>query len=178
MGFSVTDDSTNEVTKIAEIPYTAGDGIEITNKEVSVGDEISRTWTGTVEEWNAIVDKSPYDGWIINLTNDPAMAGQPVIDIVQENNFNAVTSNAVAENLVKYVDIENVTTAADGAFGFSASDIGGDIISVISFGTHLIIPSAFGGGTYYFVSLDFSNITKEVSTNIGTVRVWYKPFVS
>ena len=99
-GFTVTDDSTNEQTKIAEVPYTAGDGIDITNKEVSVSDEISRTWTGTVEEWNAIVDKSPYDGWIINLTNDPAMAGQPVVDVVANGNMNAVTSNAVYD----YVD--------------------------------------------------------------------------
>jgi hypothetical protein len=94
-GFSVTDDSTNEVTKIAEIPYTAGDGITITNKEVAVSDDISRTWTGTQSQWDAIVDKSPYDGWIINITDDAGVGVGPVVDVVEENNFNAITSNAV-----------------------------------------------------------------------------------
>ena len=106
-GFSVTDDSTNEVTKIAEIPYTAGDGIEITNKEVSVGDEISRTWTGTQAQWDAIVDKSPYDGWIINITDDAGAGVGPVVDVVEDGNMNAVTSNAVyniAQNKMSYVD--------------------------------------------------------------------------
>lgn len=98
-GFSVTDDSTNEVTKIAEIPYTAGDGIEITNKEVSVGDKISRTWTGTKAEWDAIVDKSGYDGWIINITDDAAVGAGPVVDVVQDGNMNAVTSNAVYDTI-------------------------------------------------------------------------------
>ena len=94
-GFSVTDDSTNEVTKIAEIPYTAGDGITITNKEVAVSDDISRTWTGTQSQWDAIVDKSPYDGWIINITDDAGVGVGPVVDVVADGNMNAVTSNAV-----------------------------------------------------------------------------------
>lgn len=99
-GFDVTDDSINGKTKIAEVPYTAGDGIEITNKEISVGDEISRTWTGTKAEWDAISDKSIYDGWIINITDDAAVGSGPVVDVVEDGNLNAVTSNAVYDALV------------------------------------------------------------------------------
>jgi hypothetical protein len=94
-GFTVTDDSTNEVTKVAEVPYTAGDGVDITDKEISLTDEISRTWTGTKAEWNAIVDKSVYDGWIVNITDDTAVGSGPVVDVVEDGNLNAVTSNAV-----------------------------------------------------------------------------------
>lgn len=114
-GFEVTDDSTNEVTKIAEIPYTAGDGIEITNKEVSVGDEISRTWTGTKAEWDAISDKSIYDGWIINITDDAAVGSGPVVDVVEDGNLNAVTSNAVYDTFkVKKLSLPNKNTGAYG----------------------------------------------------------------
>ena len=94
-GFTVTDDSTNEVTKIAEIPYTAGDGINISNKEIVVSDDIARTWTGTTAQWNAIVDKSIYDGWNIEITDDSATGAGVVVDTIADGNMNAVTSNAV-----------------------------------------------------------------------------------
>jgi hypothetical protein len=94
-GFTVTDDSVNGKTKVAEVPYTAGDGVEITEKEISVSDEISRTWTGTKAEWDAIADKSVYDGWIINITDDQASGVGVVVDTVEEGNMNPVTSNAV-----------------------------------------------------------------------------------
>ena len=97
-GFTVTDDSTNGKTKVAEIPYTAGDGVDITNKEISVSDDISRTWTGTKAAWDAIVDKSVYDGWIINITDDQAV-GSYIEDAVTEGSLNAVTSGAVYDAL-------------------------------------------------------------------------------
>ena len=108
-GFSVTDDSTNEVTKIAEIPYTAGDGITITNKEVAVSDDISRTWTGTQSQWDAIVDKSPYDGWIINITDDAGAGVGPVVDVVEDGNMNAVSSNAVYDGLALKANLTQIS---------------------------------------------------------------------
>ena len=99
-GFEVTDDSENGKTKVAEIPYTAGDGVDIINKEISITDDISRTWTGTKAAWDAIVDKSVYDGWIINITDDQTSGVGVVVDEVSEGNMNAVSSNAVFE----YVD--------------------------------------------------------------------------
>lgn len=105
-GFTVTDDSVNGKTKISEVPYTAGDGVEITGKEIAVSDDISRTWTGTRAEWDAIVDKSPYDGWIINITDDPASGMETVVDSVEEGNLGAVTSNAV------YVYVDSMITSA------------------------------------------------------------------
>ena len=104
-GFTVTDDSTNEVTKIQEIPYTAGDGVDITNKEISVSDEISRTWTGTKAQWDAIADKSVYDGWIINITDDQTSGVGIVVDTVEEGNMNAVTSNAVYDTVHGFISI-------------------------------------------------------------------------
>lgn len=107
-GFTVTDDSTNEVTKIQEIPYTAGDGVDITNKEISVTDEISRTWTGTKAQWDAISDKTPYDGWVINITDDQTSGVGVVVDTVTDGNMNAVTSNAVYDLFNTVTVVENV----------------------------------------------------------------------
>lgn len=109
-GFTVTDDSVNGKTKVAEVPYTAGDGVEITEKEISVSDEISRTWTGTKAEWDAIADKSVYDGWIINITDDQASGVGVVVDEATLGNMSAITSNAVA----KVVDRGSVEVIADG----------------------------------------------------------------
>lgn len=107
-GFTVTDDSVNGKTKVAEVPYTAGDGVEITEKEISVSDEISRTLTCTTAEWNAIVDKSVYDGWIINITDDQASGVGVVVDTVEDGNMNAVTSNAVAEALSTIITSDQI----------------------------------------------------------------------
>jgi len=114
-GFTVTDDSVNGKTKVAEVPYTAGDGVEITEKEISVSDEISRTWTGTKAEWDAITDKSVYDGWIINITDDQASGVGVVVDTVEDGNMNAVTSNAVYDAFkVKKLSLVNKNTGAYG----------------------------------------------------------------
>ncbi len=107
-GFTVTDDSVNGKTKIAEVPYTAGDGVEITEKEISVSDDISRTWTGTKAEWDAIVDKSPYDGWIINITDDQAV-GSYIEDAVTEGSLNAVTSGATYDAITNLFSIGKIT---------------------------------------------------------------------
>ena len=107
-GFTVTDDSTNGKTKVAEVPYTAGDGVEITEKEISVSDEISRTWTGTKAEWDAIADKSVYDGWIINITDDSAV-GSYIEDAVTEGSLNAVTSGATYDAITNLFSIGKIT---------------------------------------------------------------------
>jgi hypothetical protein len=133
-GFTVTDDSVNGKTKVAEVPYTAGDGVEITEKEISVSDEISRTWTGTTAEWNAIVDKSVYDGWIINITDDQASGIGVVVDAVQDGNMNAVTSNAVATALADKQDKtdNNLTTTAKTVVG-GINELKNDLIKKVEF---------------------------------------------
>ena len=94
-GFNVTDDSTNEITKVAEIPYTAGDGIDITSKEVSVTADRPATFVGTTQEWDALTTAEKAQYKVVNLTNDIAGGELPVVDVVQDGNLNPVTSNAV-----------------------------------------------------------------------------------
>ena len=101
-GFDVTDDSVNGKTKIAEVPYTAGRGVAITNKEVAVDETIATTFTGTQAEWNALTatEKAKYN--LVNITDDVASGAQVVVDEVTEGNMNAVTSNAVYNSLNRY----------------------------------------------------------------------------
>lgn len=107
-GFTVTDDSVNGKTKVAEVPYTAGDGVEITEKEISVSDDISRTLTCTTAEWNAIVDKSVYDGWTIEITDDQAV-GSYIENAVTEGSLNAVTSGATYDAITNLFSIGKIT---------------------------------------------------------------------
>lgn len=174
-GFDVTDDSVNGKTKIAEVPYTAGKGVEINNKEIAVDESIRTTFVGTQAEWNALTAEEKAEYELVNITDDAASGAQVVVDTVEDGNLNAVTSSATYNALVQYVDLENITTRSDGSFYITSSDIDGEVISVHSHGTHIIVPCAYGSDTYYFASINFSTLTKEVSTNIGTVRVWYKP---
>ena len=100
-GFTVTDDSTNNQTKVAPIPYTAGDLIEITNQEVSVDtDKVKPTFVGTIAEWNNLTAAQKAEYELVNLTDDIAGGQQIVVDVVQDGNLNAVTSNAVYD----YID--------------------------------------------------------------------------
>lgn len=117
-GFDVTDDSVNGKTKIAEVPYTAGKGVEINNKEIAVDESIRTTFVGTQAEWNALTadEKAEYE--LVNITDDAASGAQIVVDEVTEGNMNAVTSNAVHEefqlyNKVKYADIEGSVASSE-----------------------------------------------------------------
>ena len=94
-GFTVTDDSVNEVTKITNIPYTAGDGIEIDDHEVSVTEDRPATFVGTTQEWDALTATEKAQYKIVNLTNDTTGGEMNVVDVVQDGNLNPVTSNAV-----------------------------------------------------------------------------------
>lgn len=104
---TVTDDSTNDMTIITHTPYTAGNKIEITNREISCDETVKGTFIGTKAEWDALsaADKAKYD--IVSLTDDE-ITPAAVVDTVADGNMNPVTSNAVADALkdvVKYVDI-------------------------------------------------------------------------
>lgn len=90
-----------------------------------------------------------------------------------------MSQGVIKNSSIKYVVVENITTAADGFFALNSSNIGGRIVSCIALGTHLIIPSALAiysnNEEYYFASLNASTLAKEASTNIGSVRVYYIP---
>lgn len=94
-GMTVTDDSTSDTTVVAPVPYTAGDKITITDHEIAVDETVTTTFTGTRAEWEALsaTEKAAYN--IVNLTDDPAGSGMVVVDVIQNGNMNAVTSNAV-----------------------------------------------------------------------------------
>ena len=68
--FEVTDDSTNDITVVNEVPYTAGDGIDITNKEVSVDETRPSTFIGTIAEWNTLTTAQKDKYILVNLTDD------------------------------------------------------------------------------------------------------------
>ena len=95
--FEVTDDSVNDITIVNEVPYTAGDGIDITNKEVSVDETRPSTFVGTLNEWNGLTTAEKAEYTIVNITDDPTVGPQVVVDVVEDGNMNPVTSNAVAD---------------------------------------------------------------------------------
>ena len=96
-GLAVTDDSTNDITKVSEVPYTAGDGIDITNKEISVDETRPSTFVGTQAEQNALTTAEKAEYTIVNITDDPVVGPQVVVDAIVDGNMNPVTSNAVAD---------------------------------------------------------------------------------
>lgn len=125
---TVTDDSTNGITKVAPIPYTAGDKIDITNNEVSCDETVKGTFIGTKTEWEALstTDKAKYD--IVNLTDDAA-SPSVVVDIVADGNMNAVTSNAVADALQGKANTADLGTAAAKDFTTSILSGSADLIT-------------------------------------------------
>lgn len=95
-GFNVTDDSTNDITKVAEVPYTAGRAIDIdTNKEIAVEDTVKTTFIGTTAEWEALTTAKKAEYELVSLTDDPAGGDMYVEDAVTEDSTNPVTSGAV-----------------------------------------------------------------------------------
>lgn len=95
---TIADDSTNDATIVTPTPYIAGDKIDITNHVVSTDETVKGTFIGTKAEWEALsaADKAKYE--IVNLTDDTVI-GATVVDKIENNNLNAVTSNAVAKGL-------------------------------------------------------------------------------
>ena len=107
-GFNVSDDSTNDTTIISEVPYTAGRGVEISNKEVSVDDKIKTTFTGTQNDWDSLTDAQKAEYEIVNLTDDIAGGNLLVVDAVEDGNMNPVTSNAVYDAIGQgYILVED-----------------------------------------------------------------------
>jgi hypothetical protein len=119
-GFEVTDDSTNEVTKITDIPYTAGNGIEIDDHEVSVTEDRPATFVGTTQEWDALTAAEKAQYKIVHLTNDQVGGEMVVVDEVEDGNLNPITSNAVADAISNIkipriaVEQKNITTNSSG----------------------------------------------------------------
>ena len=129
-GFTVTDDSTNDTTVITEIPYTAGRGIDITSKEVSLDSSVVTTFTGTKAEWGTLTDDQKAEYTIVNLTDDVAGGEITVVDVVESNNMNPVTSNAVADHLVDQLggtsDTFKFATDGNGNYGYVKKVAGAD----------------------------------------------------
>ena len=94
-GAEATDDSTNDITKVTITPYTAGDGIEIDDHEVSVTEDRPATFVGTTQEWDALTAAEKAQYKIVNLTNDVTGGETVVVDTIENGNLNPVTSNAV-----------------------------------------------------------------------------------
>ncbi len=116
-GATVTDDSTNDKTKVTVTPYTAGDKIDITNHEISVDESVKTTFIGTKAEWEVLssADKAKYD--LVNLTDDQSGV-TTVVDTIADGNMNPVTSNAVynalsTNNIGTYVDISDYNSSSN-----------------------------------------------------------------
>lgn len=95
--FTITDDSTNDMTVVEHNPYIAGDKIEIDDHTINCDDTVKSTFVGTREEWQSLTTEQKAKYEIVNLTDDLASGGTIVVDAVVRGNMNAVTSNAVAK---------------------------------------------------------------------------------
>ena len=112
-GATITDDSTNDVTVITPTPYTAGRKIEIDNYEIAADETLKGTFIGTQNEWNALTTTEKAEYEVVNITDD-LMTGSTVVDVVENNNMNAVTSNAVfnvVNTKVEKINVGNVSTS-------------------------------------------------------------------
>lgn len=98
-GAETIDDSTNDITKVTITPYTAGDGIEIDDHEVSVTEDRPATFVGTTQEWDALTAAEKAQYKVVNLTNDIVGGEIVVVDEVEDGNLNPVTSNAVYDSI-------------------------------------------------------------------------------
>jgi hypothetical protein len=130
---TIADDSTNDVTIVTPTPYTAGDKIDITNHVVSTDETVKGTFIGTKAEWAAVpsADKAKYE--IVNLTDDEVNP-ITIVDSVTDGNMNPVTSNAVYDNLINKVDLDNFTRTFRGSTssGLTTNEI--DLSSISLFG--------------------------------------------
>ena len=177
VGFDISDDSVGNKTVVEEIPYTAGDGIEITNKEVSVDETRPSTFIGTVQEWEGLTSEQKAQYTLVNLTNDPVVGPQVVVDAVQDGNYSPITSNAVYDEfqdrklVVEKIESSSMTTQPStySHYQFSISKAGYTPIGIMGVQTYTvsIIPCewAIVGNT---CSIYVQNISTSALT--GTMR--------
>lgn len=156
-------------------------------------EQTSASSAGTSAEFSidsgsgAIIGDNDYARLYIRIENGYAISGSlvynPMIRLATDSDSThqpyAMSNRELTNKLLKYVEVENVTTGADGFFALNSNSIGGHIVSCISYGSHLILPGALAiynnNEENYFVSLNPSTLAKEASTNIGSVRVYYIP---
>ena len=174
--------------------YSAGNGINISgtdeistntdntsvvignNKELKVADTYKTTFVGTTAAWNALsaVDKAKYS--LVTLTDDSNGTG--VVDDVIEDDYRAVTSNAVYEffnnlfpNITIYDNGEEPTyTLTQSTSGTSSH---GD--SVTRNASNIVFSSSFLSGVHFsfgflFVPLDFTFI-KKVKLKLSAINI-------
>jgi len=104
-------------------PYTAGEGIDITNNEIT---NTSRVWEGTQAEYNALTPAEKV-GIALFLITDSIGTGVVVDDVIEDGNMNAVTSNAVFNALdgntssIEYVSSLPVVNIKDRIYGLEES---------------------------------------------------------
>ena len=99
-------------------PYTAGEGIDITNNEIT---NTSRVWEGTQAEYTALTPAEKV-GIALFLITDSIGTGVVVDDVIENGNMNAVTSNAVYNAIgntkaIEYVASLPVTNIKDRIYG-------------------------------------------------------------
>lgn len=101
-------------------PYTAGEGIDITNNEIT---NTSRVWEGTQAEYNLLTPEEKV-GIALFLITDSIGTGVVVDDVVEDGNLNAVTSNAVYDAIqtlggkaIEYVSSLPVINIKDKIYG-------------------------------------------------------------
>lgn len=99
----------------SEISYTAGDGIEIENYEISVTEDRPATFVGTTQEWDALTAAEKAQYKIVHLTNDVAGGEMVVVDTVEDGNLNPVTSNAVYDFPLNSITNGNMRPATSNA---------------------------------------------------------------
>jgi hypothetical protein len=114
--FTITDDSTNDMTVVEHNPYVAGDKIEIDDHTINCDDTVKSTFVGTREEWQSLTTEQKAKYEIVNLTNDLASGGTVVVDEIVRGNMNAVTSNAVARQSSWNLIAKDSHTITDGNF--------------------------------------------------------------
>ena len=146
IGFDISDDSVGNKTVVEEIPYTAGDGIEITNKEVSVDETRPSTFIGTLQEWDALTTEQKAQYTLVNFTNDPVVGPQVVVDAVEDGNLNPITSNAVYDA----IKIGNKLTNMLGLSTHQPSENMVDIIKAICTESHPYFSASYQKLAVYF----------------------------
>lgn len=121
---TVTDDSVNDKTIVAPVPYTAGRGIDInTNKEIAVENNIKTTFVGTISEWEALTTAEKAEYELVSLIDDPAGGDIYVEDAVTKNSINPVTSGAVFDAINGKVIGGNTGSTVVPANGYTDVDI-------------------------------------------------------
>ena len=199
-GFDVSDDSVNGKTKVAEIPYTAGEGIEIdANKEVTTDpDLLPFTFIGTKAEWEGLTTDEKAQYKLVNLTDDVVGGDMYVEDAVTEDSVNPVTSGAVYNTLKwKLVDSKTGTNTIILPSSFNELHINCTAPVGLNFSFHIIkeeLSSSFKAfiqgscrvaseGTLCYMKVSLSSVQlnsysynggSNDATSTATTTVWYR----